>query len=366
MKRVKRQQGGLLPAHPRADVAAIALAETVRKARELRRQRRVVFWASLADMVVILVALLNRTERRVLYADCVAAAIVQIGKVLAWKHTLEDGLAEPDEVVEHEETERPAQELTERQWAVQQSLDRAATTLRRSYRQSGWVFFSSLGGAAGLSWLMWRMFEFPWFVVNGILWTGLGMWLLGKLEQRGNRAANDVVAQIRHADPAVAGAIIDFIGSSDARFHEHALTGLESLLNRMRPEHATLLSSDQRRFLYGRLKPALARARPSTALAVMGMIEQIRDRSAEPYLQALLAMPNPTSDQDKSLLSAAYFALQSLEQENEALARRGTLLSPADSPYPPEESLLRPRLSQFDDPANQLLRSAPGSDREET
>lgn len=331
----------------------------------MRRKRRFILVCTvLADTALILFAALKRDDRRLLLFSCGTAVAVHLVAVLAWRRRSGELAVETTMLHEHEPVEeRPEYELSEEQIAVQESLARAARTLQRCYRDSIWVFFGSLCGAIGLTWMISGMDQ-PWPVMNGVLWTAGGMWALGALERRGNAAAKDVAAQIRAAEVEVTGAIIDFMHSSDPRFHEHALKGLEGLLRRMRPEHAGVLNVEQRRFLYARLKPAQARLRPSFALAVLGMVEQIRDGAAEPFIQGLLAMSNPTTEEDKSLLSAAYFALQSLDQANEDLVRRGTLLSPASAPAEPKEWLLRPRASQFDEPASQLLRVVDPDDRQ--
>lgn len=350
-------RASLANADPR-EADALSLAEKMREARIRRRRRAIKIRYVLADFTILLLVLLCLPYvRNTEIYGILGFALVHVVAAWAWQRSGREP-ALPEAVMEASEPvpEAEAPALTELDAAIQKKLRHAAATLMQCYRLSGRAFYGSLAGAAlSILFAAWG-YDVP--IGFAFVCVIAGVVALKTLEGHGDRAAEEAAASVARAGPEVAGAIVDFMRSSEPALHPPAITALERMLGGMRASDKSLLTVHQRRYLYSFLLPAPARAHPALAVAILKMVEQFGDQDARSPLYELLALPNPRTTEERALLQAAHSALQSLEQADTHLARRGTLLSPAPAPTEPAEALLRPAGSGSHAP-DELLRSVP-------
>lgn len=258
----------------------------------------------------------------------------------------------------------PRRELSERQRLLQEELRRASRDLRRYYLLSIRVAIVALAAPVVLFFL-----PIPVPDIGAAAFSSMavccvvGAIVIGGIFRKGNRVAEKARLLIENAGVEGAGAVIEFIESSDPNMHPMALAALPKLLSSMRASDAPCMSADQRRFLYSRLQVDRAVNEPKMALAVLHMVEQFGDPNAERFLVDLMAQLQPNTPQERALMNAAHNALGALRHADATLSRRGTLLSPATAPSDPEATLLRASGAAGQHSPDKLLR-APTSEND--
>lgn len=327
--------------------------QSIKRARIRRRRRQFISYLSAFTVLLAIVALLlGRGGVGLLFAISMGWWIVLCG---FGKLRSDEPIVLWDQFGSAQDGQDEAPQLSEKERRLQEELRRESRRLSVCYRASLIVFvltvigiFSGVGGA-----LMLNQGGMLMITVVSIV---TGLFLLGSLQMRGDHAAREAESRIEKIGIEGIGALVDFLQSSDDRLHAPAIGALTKVLRSVRASDGAHIRPAHRRYLYGMLAPWRANAQPSLALAVLHMVEQFADPLAQPFLQELLAMENPNTDQQRELVSGAYRALQSIGQADAELGRRGTLVSPASAPDASANALLRPGLPSEHAP-ERLLRS---------
>jgi hypothetical protein len=307
----------------------------VSRARRKQRTRKLA-GAAIFNVVVLAIFLRFTPSAPLRMAEITVALGLWVLYLLSGSPTA-DVAFEP---VQREASTEEARPLTEEERQLQAELRDASGALARCYTRSVWVFGLSLAGiGAGFFMMMWEAAPIAMFILSLFL-GGIG---LARLQAKGNREAKRVEQLLEHAGPPVAGAVIDFIKSSDAGLQGGAYLALARIAQATRPSDGHFLQPADRKWLYSHLRPDRALADPYFAVSILSMIEQLGDQSAEPTLQDLIGAVYPDTEVSRPVVEAAYFALQSIGQADAKLSARGTLLSPSSVPHPEDaDTLLRP------------------------
>lgn len=332
--------------------------KTIRNARTSKRVRKICTFSAIFSSAVLAIVLSTGTRAAGLLLALAIYWVLALGELR--KCSFRDPIELWDRFGLGQDEEYDAPQLSEKEQRLQEELRRESRRLSACYRVSLIVFlttiigiFSGVGGAL--------LLNQGGMLIITVVSIVAGLSLLGSLQIRGDHAAREAESRITKIGVEGLGAVVDFLQSSDDRLHAPAIGAITRVLRSIRASDGAHISPVHRRYLYGMLAPWRAKSQPSLALAVLHMAEQFADPLAQPFLQDLLAMENPSTDQQRELVSGAYRALQSIGQADAELGRRGTLVSPATAPDALGNALLRSG-SPSEHAPERLLRSPSSPD----